>query len=153
MRLQITGFTRTSLAAVSEPVDITMAGQLAASGGHAQALLRRGGTAVGQVQLNLSPYGPEAGSWSTRLMAAPLSGGVRYNGPADVLASLAALSDQSLKGPIGMAADFGGTVNDPQLTGVVRANNLTYENSTYGTKLTQMAVQGVSPMTGWRCRI
>lgn len=142
MRLQITGFTRTSLAAVSEPVDITMAGQLAASGGHAQALLRRGGTAVGQVQLNLSPYGAEAGSWSTRLMAAPLSGGVRYNGPADVLASLAALSDQSLKGPIGMAADFGGTVNDPQLTGVVRANNLTYENSTYGTKLTQMAVQG-----------
>jgi translocation and assembly module TamB len=32
-------------------------------------------------------------------MAAPLSGGIRYNGPADVLASLAALSDQSLKGP------------------------------------------------------
>jgi translocation and assembly module TamB len=140
--LQITGFTRTSLAAVSEPIDITVAGQLADSGGHGQAVLRRGGTAVGRMQINLTPYGAEAGSWTTRLMAAPLSGGVRYNGPADVLASLAALSDQSLKGPIGMAADFGGTLNTPQLTGVIRANNLTYENSSYGTKLTEMAVQG-----------
>lgn len=142
VRMQIAGFTRTSLVAVSEPVDITMGGQLAANGGHAQALLRRGGTAIGQMQLNLAPYGAEAGSWSTRLMAAPLSGGVRYNGPADVLASLATLADQSLKGPIGLAADFGGTVKAPQLNGVVRANNLTYENSTYGTKLTEMQIQG-----------
>jgi translocation and assembly module TamB len=141
-RLAITGFTRTSLVAVSEPVDITMGAQLTASGGHAQALLRRGGTAIGQMQLNLSPYGADAGSWSTRLMAAPLSGGIRYNGPADVLASMATLADQSLKGPIGLAADFGGTVNAPQLTGEVRANNLTYENAAYGTRLTEMQVEG-----------
>lgn len=141
-RLAITGFTRTSLVAVSEPVDMTMAGQLAANGGHAQAVLRRGGTVIGQMQVNLSPYGPEAGTWSTRLMGAPLSGGVRYNGPADVLSSMATLADQSLRGPIGLAADFGGTVNAPSLTGEVRANDLTYENASYGTKLTHMQVQG-----------
>ena len=142
VRLQLSNFTRTSLVAVSEPVDIAMGAQLAANGGHAQAVLRRGGTAIGQMQLNLVPYGAQAGSWSTRLMAAPLSGGIRYNGPADVLASLATLADQSLKGPIGVAADFGGTVNAPQLNGVIRANDLTYENSSYGTKLTHMAVDG-----------
>ncbi|WP_206237995.1 translocation/assembly module TamB domain-containing protein [Novosphingobium terrae] len=142
VRMQITGFTRTTLATVSEAVDITMGGQLADSGGHMQALLRRGGTSVGQFQLNLAPLPAESGSWSTRLMAAPLSGGIRYNGPADVLASLAALSDQSLKGPIGIAADFGGTVKAPQLNGLVRANDLTYENSSYGTKLTNIALSG-----------
>ena len=76
------------------------------------------------------------------MLAAPLSGGVRYNGPADVLFSLAALPDQSLKGPIGLAADFRGRVNAPQLTGVVRANTLVYENAQYGTRLTNMAVRG-----------
>jgi translocation and assembly module TamB len=142
VRMNIASFTRTSLVAVSEPVDIAMGAQLTANGGHAQAILRRGGTAIGQMQLGLSPYGAEAGNWSTRLMAAPLSGGIRYNGPADVLASMATLADQSLKGPIGVAADFGGTVNAPHLTGVIRANDLTYENSSFGTKLTHMAVDG-----------
>ena len=142
VRLQIEDFTRTSLAAVSEPVDMTMVGRLVPTGGHANMLIRRRGAAIGRMQVNLDPLGPESGSWSTRLFAAPLSGGVRYNGPADVLFSLAALADQSLKGPIGLAADFSGRLSAPQLTGVVRANNLTYENAQYGTKLTNMAVQG-----------
>ena len=37
-----------------------------------------------------------------------LSGGLRYNGPADTIFSLAALPDQNLKGAVGIAADFGG---------------------------------------------
>jgi len=141
-RLKIDNFTRTSLAAVSEPVDIDLAGRLTAEGGNASSIIRRRGAAIGRMQVYLRPLPPGSGSWSTRLLAAPLSGGVRYNGPADVLFSLAALSDQSLKGPIGLAADFGGHVSAPQLTGVVRANKLTYENALYGTKLTNMQVRG-----------
>ncbi|MBU0556569.1 MAG: translocation/assembly module TamB domain-containing protein [Alphaproteobacteria bacterium] len=141
-RLQIDGFTRTSLAAVSEPVDINFNGRLVPQGGEASALIRRRGAAIGRMQVRLQPLGPGAGSWTTRLLAAPLSGGLRYNGPADVLFSLAALPDQSLKGPLGVAADFTGRVSAPQLTGVARANNLTYENSTYGTRLTNMALRG-----------
>ena len=81
-------------------------------------------------------------TWTTRLLAAPLSGGLRYNGPADALFSLAALPDQSLKGPVGVAADFTGRVNAPHISGLVRANKLVYENGHYGTRLTQMQLRG-----------
>lgn len=141
-RLQIKNFTRTSLASVSQPVDIFVTGRLVPAGGEARAIIRRRGAAIGRMQVDLKPLPPGAGSWTTRLMAAPLSGGIRYNGPADTLFSLAALSDQSLKGAIGIAADFGGRLQTPQLTGLVRATNLTYENQSYGTKLTNMVVEG-----------
>lgn len=141
-RLEIKNFTRTSLASVSQPVDIFLLGRLKPDGGDMRALIRRRGAAIGRLQVNLNPLPPGAGSWTTRLFAAPLSGGLRYNGPSDTLFSLAALPDQSLTGPIGIAADFSGRLQSPQLTGLVRANNLTYENQTYGTKLTQMKLQG-----------
>ena len=77
------------------------------------------------------------------MLAAPLSGGIRYNGPADTLFSLAALADQSLTGNIGVAADFSGRVQTPRLTGVVRANDLVYENDVFGTRLTKLRVRGL----------
>ena len=141
-RLRIDDFTRTSLASVSQPVDIHLVGRLLADGGNARAIVRRRGAAIGRMQVDLRPLPPGAGPWTTRLLAAPLSGGLRYNGPADTLFSLAALPDQSLKGAIGVAADFSGRVQKPQLSGVVRANNLTYENGQYGTRLTNMKLRG-----------
>lgn len=65
--------------------------------------------------------------------------------------SLAALPDQSLSGAIGVAADFTGRVQQPQLSGVVRANNLIYENEQYGTRLTNMRVRG--SFTGDRLQV
>ncbi len=141
-RLSISGFTRTTLASVSKPVDMNIVGRLLPEGGNMRAIVRRRGVVVGQAQVNLNPLPPGSGTWTTRLASAPLSGGIRYNGPADTLFSLAALPDQSLSGPIGVAADFSGRVQKPQLTGVVRANNLVYENNVYGTKLTRMKVRG-----------
>ncbi|WP_234149870.1 translocation/assembly module TamB domain-containing protein [Sphingobium sufflavum] len=141
-RMTITRFTRTSLASVSQPVDIHLVGRLLPDGGNARAIIRRRGAAIGRMQVDLKPLPPGSGPWMTRLMAAPLSGGLRYNGPADTLFSLAALPDQSLKGAVGVAADFSGRLAAPQLTGVVRANNLIYENAAYGTRLTDMKVQG-----------
>ena len=98
---------------------------------------------MGRVQVDLTPLPPGTASWAERLLAAPLSGGVRYNGPADTLFSLAALADQSLSGNIGVAADFSGRLQTPQLTGVVRANDLTYENDVYGTRLTNLRIRGL----------
>ncbi|QTD55800.1 translocation/assembly module TamB domain-containing protein [Parasphingorhabdus cellanae] len=141
-RLRIDNFTRTSLAAVSQPVDMHFVGRLLADGGNARAIFRRRGAAIGRMQINLTPLPPGAGPWTTRLLAAPLSGGVRYNGPASTLFSLAALPDQDLTGAIGVAADFSGRVQSPTLTGVVRANNLIYQNNQYGTKLTNMRLRG-----------
>ena len=142
-RLEIGGFTRTSVGAVSQPVDINIVGRLLADGGNARAIIRRRGAAVGRLQVDLKPLPPGSGDWVERLLAAPLSGGIRYNGPADTLFSVAALPDQSLSGTIGVAADFSGRLQQPRLNGVVRANDLVYENDLYGTRLTQLRVRGI----------
>jgi translocation and assembly module TamB len=140
-RVTVTNFTRSGLAAVSEPVDIVFAGTLGAEGGTGRALVRRGPTVVGRMVANLRPLGAGA-SWSDRLMAAPLSGGIRYNGPSAVLFSFAAIPNQQLSGPIAIAADFSGRVQAPLLNGLIRADNLTYDNETYGTRLSRMQLAG-----------
>ncbi len=88
-RLEIDDFTRSSLATVSTPVDVSLVAKLLPDGGDARALIKRGTTTIGRVVATLRPLGPGAGSWTERLMGAPLSGGIRYNGPAAVPFSLA----------------------------------------------------------------
>ena len=141
-RLTVRNFTRTSLAAVSTPVDIVFAGRLVPNRGEARALVRRGTMVVGRMLATLTPLPPGAGSWSTRLLSAPLRGGIRYNGPSAVLFSLAGLKGQQLSGPVAVAADFNGLVRQPGLNGLIRADDLTYTNETYGTRLTRMRVAG-----------
>jgi translocation and assembly module TamB len=141
LRLDVAGFTRSGAAVVSAPVDIAAMGTLATENGTLNALIRRGGTVIGRVQARLQPLGSGSGI-SERLMNANLGGGIRYNGPAEVLWSLSGLSDQQLSGPIGIAADFSGRVSAPQLTGLVRANNLTYDNETYGTRIRAIKLDG-----------
>ena len=140
VRLNISNFQRTGLAAISEAVDVQFVGKLLPDGGQARAIIKRGTSTVGRLVANLTPLPPGAGAWSTRLMNAPLSGGIRYNGPSATLFSLAALPNQQLSGPIAVAADFSGKVSAPQLTGLIRADNLTYDNETYGTRLSQMKI-------------
>ncbi|WP_425230319.1 translocation/assembly module TamB domain-containing protein [Sphingomonas sp.] len=140
-RLTVSNFQRSGLAAVSEPVDIVFAGHLAGDGAEARALVRRGPTVVGRLLATMRPLGGGA-SWVERLQNAPLAGGIRYNGPSAVLFSLAALPNQSLQGPIAVAADFSGRLSAPQLNGLIRADNLTYDNETYGTRLSQLRIAG-----------
>ncbi|MBB6192509.1 translocation and assembly module TamB [Sphingobium wenxiniae] len=140
-RLAISDFRRSSLTAVSDPVAMNVEGKLTAAGGDLRGVIRRGNASLGRFIATLAPPGPGA-SWSEQLMAAPLGGGIRYAGPADVLFSFAGLADQRLTGPIAVAADFGGRVNDPRINGLVRANALTYENETFGTRVTQMRLGG-----------
>ena len=141
-RLNIADFTRTGIATRSVPVNMALAGALRPEGGQVAAVIRRGGAIIGRMQARLQPLGPAAGSWTTRLLAAPLAGGIRYNGPADVLTSFANLAGHQITGPIGVAADFSGRVQNPQFTGVVRANNLVYINEQFGTRVTNLAVNG-----------
>lgn len=142
-RLNVTGFTRTGIAVRSSPVDLYIAGALTPEGGQAGAIIRRGGAIIGRAQARLSPLGPQAGSWENRLLSAPLSGGVRYTGPADVPMSFANLPGHQLTGPVGIAADFGGQLKAPVFTGgVLRSTNLTYVNEAYGTRVTNLAVNG-----------
>lgn len=140
-RLAINDFRRSSLTAVSEPVAMAVEGKLSRAGGDLRGLIRRGGSTVGRFIMTLAPPGSGA-SWSQQLAAAPLGGGIRYAGPADILFSFAGLADQQLTGPIAVAADFSGRLAAPRLNGIVRANALTYENETFGTRVTQMRLDG-----------
>ncbi|WP_375396792.1 translocation/assembly module TamB domain-containing protein [uncultured Sphingomonas sp.] len=140
-RLQVGNFTRTTLALVSEPVDIAFIGSLDGSGGEARALVKRGPAAVGRMVATVRPLGGGAG-FVQRLLNAPLGGGIRYSGPAATLFSLGGLAGQQLTGGIAVAADFAGQLGQPRLNGVVRADNLTYENTSFGTRLTQMKLAG-----------
>jgi len=141
LRLDIDNFTRSGAAVVSEPVDLAVLGTLRPEGGALNSLIRRGGAVIGRMQARLQPVGAGAG-WTQRLLAAPLAGGIRYNGPASVLWSLTGIADQQLTGPIGLAADFSGRVARPQLTGIVRANALGYVNETYGTRIRNVRLTG-----------
>ena len=140
-RINIINFTRAGIATVSAPVNIATQATLRPEGGAIAAVIRRGGAVIGRAQVRLQPVGG-GGGWMERLMAAPLSGGIRYNGPAQVLSSFAGLANQQVSGPIGIAADFSGRVQNPQFAGIVRANNLTFEDETYGTRITNLALQG-----------
>ena len=141
-RLTVSDFTRTGALVRSTPVDISAIARLGPEGGILAAAIRRSDTTIGRVRVTLQPLSPAAGSWTQRLLASPLGGGIRYNGPAEVLWSFTGIADHELAGPIGVAADFSGRVQNPQLTGVVRANNLTYQNDSYGTQITSLALRG-----------
>jgi translocation and assembly module TamB len=140
-RIAIADFRRSSLTAVSDPVAMSIEGKLSSAGGDLRGLIRRNNATLGRFTATLAPPG-EGASWSEQLMNAPLGGGIRYAGPADVLFSFAGQADQQLTGGIAVAADFGGRLNAPRLNGVAKANALTYENTTFGTKITQIKLDG-----------
>lgn len=141
-RLSISDFSRTTSSVVSQPVDVNFVGTLLADGGEGRAVIRRRGTVIGRLNAALRPLGPGAGGWVERVTAAPLGGGIRYNGPAETLWSFVGQRNQSLSGPIAVGADFSGRLRQPQLTGIVRGEGLTYENEICGTRLTSMALSG-----------
>jgi len=139
-RLTLTGFTRTSAVAVSQPVDVNLLASLAPSAGDVRAVIRQRGSVIGRLVAGLQPGG--GAGWRDRLMNARLGGGIRFNGPAETLLSFSGQAGHALAGPVGVAADFSCRVDDPCLDGIVRANALTYQNQQYGTRLTGMAVNG-----------
>jgi translocation and assembly module TamB len=140
-RIDVSRFTRTASLTVSEPLDVALLATLNGGGGELRALVKGGGAVVGRVQARLAPLA--AGSTLTqRLYGAPLSGGIRYNGPAELLWALTGIAKQELSGPVAIGADLGGRLASPTVTGVVRANALRYENGEFNTVISQMAVDG-----------
>ena len=139
--LAISSFTRTTAVSVSQPIDLNLIGTLGGSGGNMNAVMRRRGSVIGRIAATFGPPGG-GGTWTQRLSGAALGGGIRYNGPADTLWSFGGMTDQTLTGELAVGADFSGRVSNPQLTGIVRGERLTYQNQTYGTRLTDMVLSG-----------
>ena len=139
-RLTINGFSRSTAAAVSQPVDINLAGELDPAKAGLRAVIRERGAIIGRLNAALTPL--VSGDLADRIRGGQLSGGIRYNGPADTLWSFVGQPDQNLSGAITVGADFSGRLRAPQLGGIVRGENLIYDNQTYGTRLTNLGVAG-----------
>ena len=84
-------------------------------------------------------------------MAAPLFAQVRINGPADTLWRLTGVEGIDVSGPVAVAADVGGTLNNPALRGSLATEGLRIESPVSGTVLTNMKARGV--FTGSRLAI
>ena len=142
-RLNIAGFTRTGVATRSPPVDLSLLGTLQPD----RRRSRRG-----------DPPRRRASSAGPRLRLQPVGAGGGLDGPAD---GGAARRRHPLQRPgrsplvaerprrraafrpdRASAADFSGRLDNPQLNGVVRANNLTFVDEPYGTRITGIALQG-----------
>lgn len=139
--LAIAGLRHSTATSVSAPLDITLRANLLQAAGDIRAVARMGVNVVGRLQLQVVPAATADG-WSSRLSDGQVHGGVRYTGPADLLATFAMLPDQRLSGPIALAADISCTLSAPCLNGVLGGRSMVYENGRYGTRLTRLAVNG-----------
>jgi translocation and assembly module TamB len=142
-QLTIANFTRTGPTTVSEPVDVEALGVLDQFDGNVHAVVRRRGLVIGRLQARLAPIsGAASQPWLQRLRAASLTGGLRYDGPAEALWGLSGIGGQSLSGPIAIGADVSGRFDHPLVAGVLRAQSLRYENVSLGAAIDDIAIDG-----------
>jgi len=138
--MTVRGLTRSGLILSSQPVDVGIAAILQPGKAAARAVARSGGKIVGRAQAQLTLAGPD--DLATRFANAGLFAQLRYDGPADTLWRLTGMELFDLTGPVAIAADLGGKLNDPQIRGVVEAKNARIESGVTGTVLTNVQASG-----------
>jgi len=139
--LRVTGLTRTGLAAASLPVDIALNAAISNGSAAARATIIRGGVIEGRIQAQLKDIpGARAEPLLQRLLAAPLFAQARYNGPAQALWPLAGVEAVDVRGTVQIAADIGGHLGDPRLTGTIRTAAARFETATLGTVVDNIAL-------------
>jgi translocation and assembly module TamB len=141
-RLSIANFTSRTANFRSLPVDLNLIGNLDHDRSELRAIFRQHGKMIGRMVATLRPVDQHSKDLVEWLGTAPLSGGIRYNGPAETLWSLIGQRNQSLSGSIAIGVDFNGLLRKPQLSGIVSGTSLAYQNETYGTKLRDLAIFG-----------
>ena len=139
--MTVKGLSRAGLVLSSQPVDMGLAGVLDANSMGLRAIMASGGKTIGRAQARLSPLG--SGDLFKRLANAGLFAQVRYDGPADTLWRLTGIELFDLSGPVAIGADLTGKVNDPRITGALRAKGARIESARTGTVLTNVQGSGV----------
>jgi len=139
--LAVLGLTRAGLASSSQPIDVGLNAALDARAAATRAVVRRGTAVVGRLQARLAPLpAGTAATLTQRLLAAPLSGDFRYDGPAEALWALSGVTGQEVRGPLAVIAGFGGRLGEPRLSGTARAQGLRYDNLAFGTRVDDIAL-------------
>lgn len=135
-RLVVSRLQRAGLATQSPPIDLGINASLDDRQAAVRALVRYEKAVVGamQARLDLAPSA-QGQDWTARLRTAPMAGGLRFNGPVELLWALSAMKDHELSGTLSVAADLGGTPTRPSIRGSVTTADMTYENVAFGTRL------------------
>jgi translocation and assembly module TamB len=140
-QLRLRNFTRTGLTDGGAPLDIALNAALTANSAALRAVIERNGGTIGRMQARTAPLGDGADIVS-RIVNAPLTAQLRYNGEAGTLWQLARIDSLSLSGPVTIVADATGTVNAPLIRGTVRTNGARFESFQTGTVVTDIDAFG-----------
>jgi translocation and assembly module TamB len=133
-RLQIARLTRSGLATVSLPVNVGLSAAIEGNSAALAAVFQRRDRVIGRLQAQLRPIpGEPADPWVDRLLAAPLSAQLRFNGPAGALWPLTGIEAFDIRGPVAISADLGGKLGEPTVHGVMRSEDLRLESTMLGT--------------------
>jgi translocation and assembly module TamB len=137
----VRGLTRSGLVLSSQPVDLGLAAVLTANGAAARAVVVSNGNIIGRAQAKLAPLAP-GDDIISRLIKAPLFAQLRYAGPADTLWRLIGVETIDLSGPLSVAADIGGTPENPQISGRLSSDGARIESAVTGTVVDAIKARG-----------
>ncbi len=140
-KVKIDGLTRSGLVLTSRPVNVSLVARLTEAELEARALLRNEDIQRGRVQARITGL-PQQGTLLDRLRAGSLFGQLRYRGAAESLWRLAALDTFDITGPIAIAADATGTLQDPTVRGSISGETLQLRSSLSGTDIRNIAMRG-----------
>ncbi|OYQ25011.1 hypothetical protein CHU93_14330 [Sandarakinorhabdus cyanobacteriorum] len=134
--LRLNGLSRSAITSTSTPIDLGLNAVLGADGTLVRAVILRAGKVEGRAQARLGPAAEGAESLIAAYAAAPITGQLRYAGPAQDLWGLSGLTALDLRGGVQVAADLSGTLGDPQIAGRIIARDARVEAPLLGAVAT-----------------
>lgn len=137
----VKGLTRSGLVLTSRPLDLAFSAQLDAAALQARAVLTEDHARLGRLQALITDL-PRGGTMFERVRAGTLRAQMRYAGPADSLWRLAAIDVFDLTGPIGVAAEVTGNLDNPVLSGAVASRDLRVQSSLSGSDIKGIDLAG-----------
>ena len=140
-QLRLRNFTRAGLTEGSTPLDIGLNATLAQTSMALRAVIEREGRTIGRIQARTAPLGG-GDDLVARIVNAPLTANLRYNGEIGTLWRLSGIEGFALSGPVSISADASGTLRDPQIRGALRANGARFESFQTGTVVTNVSAIG-----------
>ncbi len=140
-QLMLKGLTRSGLVLTSRPIDIALVGRLDGHSLEARAVASEGGQARGRLQARIDNL-PAAGALGDRLRGGSLLAQMRYSGPADAPFRLLALEHFDLTGPVELAANVSGNLDDPVIRGSLASDALRLQSALTGMDITQIVARG-----------
>ena len=139
--LSVMGMSRSGLVLTSRPLDLALVAQLDERAFQVRAVAREGKVPRMRLQAIIADL-PRGGSLIDRVRGGRLNGQLRYAGPADALWRLAAIDAFDLTGPVGVAAQVSGSMDNPVLTGAVVSHAMRAQSAISGSDIQNIDVVG-----------